>query len=121
MSREGRSPKGRVSGFACVKILLGMDAQDACTDAGGTIPWMESVESSLEQRPRKRLEQVFERRLHGCSVCSERAGARRDAYHAWQKYFAAWMHWLSDAIFRLQVVNQFSHIYSLSCIIHGSR
>ena len=25
---------------------------DACMDAGGTIPWMESVESSREQRPR---------------------------------------------------------------------
>ena len=25
----------------------------------GSIPWMESVESSQEQRPRKRLEHVF--------------------------------------------------------------
>ena len=25
---------------------------DACMDAGGTIPWMESVESSRERRPR---------------------------------------------------------------------
>jgi len=53
--------------------------RDAYTDVGGTIPWMESVEPSqdayrdiggratqeakAEQRPRKRLEQVFETRL----------------------------------------------------------
>ena len=41
------------------------DAQDAYREVGGTIPWMESVESSLEQRPRKRLEHVFERRVIG--------------------------------------------------------
>ncbi len=54
---------------------------DACMDAGGTIPGMESVESSrdaytdvggrkrpeqvFEQRPRKRLEHVFE----GSLIC----------------------------------------------------
>jgi hypothetical protein len=40
-------------------------------DIGGTIPWMESVESSLEQRPGKRLEQVFERytRLYWQKEC----------------------------------------------------
>jgi len=40
------------------------DAQDAYMEAGGTIPWTESVESSLEQRPRKRREHVFERRMY---------------------------------------------------------
>ena len=29
-------------------------------DGGGTIPWMESVESSLEQRPRETLEHILE-------------------------------------------------------------
>ena len=29
-----------------------------CMDAGGTIPWMESVESSREQRPRVTQEQL---------------------------------------------------------------
>jgi len=34
-------------------------AQDAYMEVGGTIPWTESVESSLEQRPGKRREHVF--------------------------------------------------------------
>ena len=29
-------------------------------DGGGTIPWMESVESSLERRPRECLEHILE-------------------------------------------------------------
>ncbi len=33
---------------------------DAYMDVGGTIPGMESVESSPERRPGKRQEQVFE-------------------------------------------------------------
>ncbi len=42
------------------------DEADACMDAGGTIPWMESVGSSLDAYTdvggRKRPEQVFEQR-----------------------------------------------------------
>ena len=45
-------------------VRRGRRTQDAYMEAGGTIPWTESVESSLEQRPRKRREHVFERRMY---------------------------------------------------------
>jgi len=53
-------------------------------DVGGTIPWMESVESSLEQRPGKRPEQVFERCIIYMDVVYVPKGqeARRDVYQA---------------------------------------
>ena len=34
------------------RLLDKADSEDEADVAGGTIPWMESVESSLEQRPR---------------------------------------------------------------------
>jgi len=53
----------------CISVagsrMLEATAQDAYMEVGGTIPWMESVESSLEQRPRKCREHVFERRVIG--------------------------------------------------------
>ena len=43
--------------------IYALYALRVCGYVGCTIPWMESVESSQEQRPRKRLVQVFETRL----------------------------------------------------------
>ena len=42
------------------RIASGTVIEEHLQDVSGSIPWMESVESSLERRPRKRLEQVFQ-------------------------------------------------------------
>ena len=43
---------GRVESGTETESETGVRTEDACMEAGGTIPWRESVESSLERRPR---------------------------------------------------------------------